>query len=165
MAEQKSTDQMLNEKVFPSIILVLCLVGVILYFTTDFSGWFVYPSVYGYVWLFSSKAFPWSVLLILPLIGGFVITGFFSFMTLFKSSSHWANQYKLIFWISITIASYTVLGAIIFLLTVLDATEWWFDAAFWAGLVGGGLNALFSYLILRSRGESIKLVLRRQKSN
>ncbi len=154
---------MINEKVFPAIILGLSLVTFILFFVTDFGGWYIYrPSDYDiwrYMHMFSSMVW-WSFLWLLPLAGTFATVGFLSFMTLFKPESKWANKFNTIFLVSAGGALLTLFAAIIFILTVLDATDWWFDAAFYAGIIGGGLNALFSYLILRGKGESIKFSLK-----
>ncbi|MHA1453092.1 MAG: hypothetical protein ACTSRD_09545, partial [Promethearchaeota archaeon] len=148
---QKSTDQMINEKVFPAIILGLSLVSFILYFVTDFGGWYIYgPEIYRYVWMFSEMVW-WSFIWMLPLASSFAVTGFFALMTLIKPESKYSNKFNQMFLISVGAAGVSILAAIIFILTVLDVTNWWLDAAFWAGLIGGGLNALFTYLILKSR--------------
>jgi hypothetical protein len=158
--QQKSTEQMVNEKVFPAIMLGLSVVVFILFFATDFGGWYIYDpinyDIYRYVWMFSSMVW-WSFIWLLPLALSFAIVGFFSFMTLFKPDSKWANKFNQTFLLSAGAVVFIILAAIIFMLTVLDTTNWWLDVAFWGGLIGGGLNALFSYLILRSRGEKIKL--------
>ena len=159
--QQKSTDQMINEKVFPAIILGLSLVTFILYFVTDFGGWYIYgPEIYRYVWMFSEMVW-WSFIWMLPLAGSFAAVGFFAFMALFKPESKYGSKFNMMFLLSAGAAAITILAALIFILTVLDVTNWWFDTAFWAGLIGGSLNALFSYLILKSREEKIKFTFKK----
>lgn len=158
--QQKSTDQMINEKVFPAIILGLSLVAFILYFTTDFGGWYINgPEIYRYVWMFSEMVW-WSFIWMLPLASFFAVVGFFAFMALFKPESKYGSKFNLMFLLSVGAAGISILAALVFILTVLDVTNWWLDAAFWGGVIGGGLNALFSYLILRSRGEKIQWKIR-----
>ena len=151
--QEKSTDQLLNEKVFPAIILVLSAVAFLLYFIEDFAGWYYSPSS-KYVWMFS-EYHPWSFLFLLPLAAAFGFSGFLSLMVLIKPDSKWANKFILLFYLSLGIIVVTLLAGIIYIFTVLDV-EWWFGTNFYAGIVGGGFNALFAYLILRSRGEKIQ---------
>lgn len=166
--QQKSTDQMLNEKIFPAIILVLSIVAFILFFVTDFGGWYIYDyyayyqHIYRYVHMFSEMVW-WSFVWMLPLACTFAFTGFLALMTMFKPDSKWGKQFNLLFLVSAGSATLTLFAAIIFMLTVLDVTEWWFDAAFYGGLVGGVLNAVFAYMILRGRGEPIKFTLKLQQ--
>ena len=69
--QQKSTDQLMNEKVFPAIILALSIITFILFFATDFGGWYIYgPEIYRYVWMFSEMVW-WSFIWMLPLAGSF----------------------------------------------------------------------------------------------
>ncbi len=158
--QQKSTDQMVNEKVFPAIIIGLSVVAFILFFVTDFGGWYIYgPEIYRYVWMFSEMIW-WSFIWMLPLAGSFATVGFFALMALLKPDSKYGSKFNLMFLLSAGATIITILAALIFILTVLDVTNWWLDAAFWAGLIGGGLNALFCYLILKSRGEKIKFSLK-----
>jgi hypothetical protein len=158
---QKSTEQMLNEKVFPAIILVLSVVAFILYFVEDFAGWYQAPSSYRYVWMFS-EYHPWSFVFLLPLAAAFVFIGFTSVMTLLKPDSKWAGKDNLNFLISVEIVAITIISGIVFniVLAVWDPTDWWLSTNFYSGLVAGGLNGLFSYLILRGRGEKIRFRIR-----
>ncbi len=157
---QKTTEQIVNEKVYPAIILGLSIVSFILHFATDFGGWYIYgPEIYRYVWMFSEMVW-WSFFWMLPLAGLFAATAFLTLITLINPNSKWANRFNLIFLISIGSVGFTILVALIFILTVLDTTNWWLDTVFYAGLIGGGLNALFSYLVLRGKGEKIKFSLK-----
>jgi hypothetical protein len=163
--KQKSTDQMLNEKIYPALIFVLSLVAFILFFVTDFAGVYIYdyyeyyPYIYRYVHMFSETIW-YSFIWMLPLASTYAISGFLSFMVIFKPDSKWGKQFNLIFLISASSAALTIFAGIIFILTAFDATDWWFGTAFYGGFIGGALNTVFSYLILRGRGESIKFSLK-----
>ena len=158
--QQKSTDQMLNEKVFPAIILVLSVVAFILYFVEDFAAWYQSPST-KFIWMWS-KYHPWSFTFLLPLAVAFAFIGFQSVMTLLKPESKWANRDNMNFLLSAVIVIITIIAGIVFnvVLVIWDPSDWWLSTNFYSGLIAGGLNALFSYLIMRGRGEKIKLKLR-----
>jgi hypothetical protein len=102
----------------------------------------------------------WSFVWMLPLAGSFAAIGFLALMALLKPDSKYGSKFNLMFLLSAGAACVTILAALIFILSVLDVTNWWLDAAFWAGLIGGVLNAVFSYLIIKSRGDKIAFKLR-----
>ncbi len=56
------------------------------------------------------------------------------------------------FYLSLFVFLLALIGGIIFILTLGDVTDWWFDGAFYGGLLGGLLTSVFLYFVLKNIG-------------
>lgn len=139
------------------LILILSIIGTILFTFTDFGGYV--SGIYSYAYsisLESSFSNP-DLLIFAPL---FVLVIFLFLINIFlplkelnliKTSSS-NNSAKIGFYSSLIIFIISAIGGVSFevILSESGAISWWFDAAFYAGIIGGILLPILYYLIMKN---------------
>lgn len=60
------------------------------------------------------------------------------------------NSLRLGFLLSMVVFLLALIGGIIFILTLEDVSEWWFDGAFFGGLLGGLFTSVFLYFAMKN---------------
>ena len=139
------------------LILVLSIIGTILFTFTDFGGYV--GGIYDYAYsisLESSFSNPDLILfapLFLLVIFLFVVNIFLPLkeLNIIKTSSP-NNSAKIGFYSSLIIFIISAVGGVSFefILSESGAISWWFDAAFYAGVLGGILLPILYYLVMKS---------------
>lgn len=139
--------------------LIVSLLGTLLLLVGSFGGvyyrkfWYradwgpVYIDAYEYVGFSSSW---WSALITGVLALGLFYCSYVSIVGLRSPDRLSYNNLRRGFLLSLVVAVGTLLVglALIGYATVMEYEEWWLDTAFYAGLIGGGLSALFFKLSL-----------------
>ena len=139
--------------------LITSILGGLLIIIGDFVGWYHYDYYIGY------REWGWVGFLALletgnpvSIIGSFLFLGlagclFFGSVisVLILKDPETPPEKALIkyaFFLSILVTAASLVGGIIALVLFLadEPSEWWFDLAFWGGLIGGGLTTLFFWL-------------------
>jgi len=134
------------------VSLVFSLIGGILLLATDFAGWYAY-NYYAGVRIWSYIGFnelPSGLVFLIPAIFLFYCT-FISLKAL-QNTNRTPNKksIRIGFFLSFFVFILALIGGIIFILTLEDVTDWWFDAAFYGGLFGGLLTSVFLYFALKN---------------
>jgi hypothetical protein len=139
------------------LILVLSIIGFILFAFTDFGGYV--GGIYNYRYSVSLESsfnnpdlIAYAPLFIL-VIFLFLLNVFLPLKELnFIKASFPSNSAKLGFYSSLGILVISAVGAVAFeaILSESGATDWWFDAGFYAGIIGGILLPLLYYFIMKN---------------
>lgn len=91
-----------------------------------------------------------------PIAAPFILIGvvcffysvYFSIIKVLKKEEYLSRcSLNIGFFLSIVALVIVILGAILVVIIGIDATEWWFDAGFYGGIIGGILNLLLYVLI------------------
>ena len=146
--------------------LITSVLGGLLIIIGDFVGWYHYDYYYG------TKEWGWVGFLALletgnpvSIIGSFLFLGlagclFFGAVisVLILKDPETPPEKALInyaFYLAILVTAVSLVGGIIALVLFLadEPSEWWFDLAFWGGLIGGGLTTLFFWLGIQEMGK------------
>ena len=138
------------------LILILSIIGVILFTFTDFGGYIGGFYDYRYsISLESSFSNP-DLLAFAPLfilvICLFLVNIFLPLKELkVVKASFPNNSAKLGFYSSLLILVISAVGAVAFEVILSDAgaVDWWLDAGFYAGIIGGILLPLLYYFIMK----------------
>ncbi|HUU78598.1 MAG TPA: hypothetical protein VMX55_09630 [candidate division Zixibacteria bacterium] len=137
-------------------------VGMILVFTTDFSGWWAGGSGNYYYWIGSEMAPVWLqlFLVLLGLIFLFSLAYSIVLIIVVLGKINLPINFKIQGIVGIIIAGiiflFTILILIIFAIFASDAYEWWLATSFYSSIVGSIILAIFYifYLLLASREET-----------
>ena len=132
--------------------IITSLIGGILLLATDFGGWYnynYYAGVRSWGWV-DASVFPLNIL--------FIITAFclcyctiISFMALKNVDKPPKKKtIKLGITLSLTVFILAIIGGIVFILTIEGPTDWWLGEAFYGGLIGGLLTAIFLYFAYKN---------------
>ena len=132
--------------------LIFSLIGGILLLAMDFAGWYAYNYYAG--------VRSWGYIGLNELPSGliFIIPAFFLFYCTWISLKALQNtnkvpnksSIKLGFLLSLVVFILALIGGIVFILTLEDVSDWWFDGAFYGGLLGGLFTSIFMYFILKN---------------
>ncbi len=139
--------------------LICSLLGGVFVLIDDFAGWYwyVWGTGYGWGWIGFPSAlenFPDSIL-ILPLFllaaGGLFYCSVISLLGLINQENPPGKQ---IYFIGIIFALITVVicligGFIVAIEMIFEDLEFWYGGAFWGGIIGGVLSALFMFFLWR----------------
>lgn len=134
--------------------LIFSLIGGILLLVMDFAGWYAYNYYagvrsWGYV---GFNELPSGLIFLIPAIFLFYCT-WISLQALRNTNIPPSkNSIRLGFLLSLFVFLLALIGGIIFILTLEDVSDWWFDGAFYGGLLGGGLTSFFLYFVLKNIG-------------
>ncbi|MBD3212685.1 MAG: hypothetical protein GF311_08750 [Candidatus Lokiarchaeota archaeon] len=130
-------------------LLIVNLIAGILLLATDFGGFF-YDTGTLNIWDFVNIINPIGAPIILIVAICFFYSVFFSLMKLFKKEDTLPeNALNIGYYLSIVALILVLLGTIAVVIIGLDATDWWFDTGFYAGIIGGILNFLLYFLMKR----------------
>ncbi len=139
--------------------LICSLLGGIFLLIDDFAGWYwyIWGTGYGWGWIGFSSALenlPDSIL-ILPLFflaaGGLFYSSVLSLLGLINQENPPGKQFN---FIGIILSLITVVicllgGFIVAIEMIIEDLEFWYGGAFWGGVIGGALTALFMFLLWR----------------
>jgi len=132
--------------------LIFSLIGGILLLAMDFAGWYAYNYYagvrsWGYIGL---NELPSGLIFIVPAIFLFYCT--WMSLKALQNTNKLPNKssIRLGFLLSLVVFLLALIGGIIFLLTLEDVSDWWFDGAFYGGLFGGLFTSIFMYFILKN---------------
>jgi len=132
--------------------IIFSLIGGILLLIMDFGGWYAYNYYagvrsWGYIGFYE---LPSGLIFLIPAIFLFYCT-WISLKTLQNTNkTPNKNSLRLGFFLSLTVFLLALIGGIIFILTLEDVSDWWFDGAFYGGLLGGLLTSVFLYFVLKN---------------
>ena len=133
---------------------IFSLIGGVLLLVMDFAGWYAY-NYYAGVRIWSYIGFnelPSGLLFLIPAIFLFYCT-WISFQALKNpNKTPTKNSLRLGFLLSLVVFLLALIGGIIFILTLGDVSDWWFDGAFYGGLLGGLLTSVFLYNAMKNIG-------------
>jgi hypothetical protein len=132
--------------------LIFSLIGGILLLVMDFGGWYAYNGYLGIrTWAYIGlNELPAGLLFIIPALFLFYCT-WISLKALQNTNiTPNKNSIRLGFYLSIVVFLLALIGGIIFILTLGDVTDWWFDGGFYGGLLGGLFTSIFMYFTLKS---------------
>ena len=132
--------------------LIFSLIGGILILVTDFAGWYAYNYYAGLrIWSYVGfNELPSGIIFLIPAIFLFYCTGI-SLQALSKTERTLSkNKIQLGFILSLIVFLLALIGGIIFILTLEDVSDWWFDGAFYGGLLGGLFTSIFLYFLLKN---------------
>jgi hypothetical protein len=132
--------------------LIFSLIGGILLLAMDFGGWYTYNYYIGLrAWNYIGlNELPGGLIFIIPAIFLFYCT-WISLKALQNTNIiPNKNSIQLGFFLSLTVFLLALIGAIIFILTLGDVSDWWFDGAFYGGLIGGLFTSVFFYFVLKN---------------
>ena len=132
--------------------LIFSLIGGILLLLMDFGGWYAYNGYLGVrTWAYIGlNELPAGLLFIIPALFLFYCT-WISLKALQNTKvTPNKNSIQLGFYLSIVVFLLALIGGIIFVLTLGDVDDWWFDGAFYGGLLGGLFTSIFMYFILKN---------------
>jgi len=130
---------------------IISVIGGILMLTTEFGGWYgvTYLGYGSYLYEWGSiSAFsgPGGALLILMAIFLFYCS-VISVLGLIDPDKIPNKLFILVgVFLSILVFIITLISGAIFVIAVWDAAEWWFGAAFYAGIISGILTPIFLFL-------------------
>ncbi|MFX0208945.1 MAG: hypothetical protein ACFFDT_23375 [Candidatus Hodarchaeota archaeon] len=139
--------------------LICSLLGGIFLLIDDFAGWYwyVWGTDYGWGWVGFPSAleqFPDS-LLIIPLFlfaaGGLLYCSAISLLGLLNKENPPA-RFLVLIGIILSVATLVISllgGLIVAIEMIIEDLEFWYGGAFWGGVLGGALTALFMFLIWR----------------
>ncbi|MFX0015699.1 MAG: hypothetical protein ACFFB2_12255 [Promethearchaeota archaeon] len=139
--------------------LIVSLLGGIFLLIDDFAGWYwyVWGEGYGWGWIgFPSvlENLPES-LIIMPLFlvaaGGLFYCSIISVLGLINKENPPMRNFFLIGLI-LSVATFVICligGLVVAIEMIFEDLEFWYGGAFWGGVIGGALSALFMYLIWR----------------
>lgn len=134
--------------------LIFSLIGGILLLATDFAGWYAY-NYYAGVRIWSYVGFnelPSGLIFLIPAIFLFYCS-YISLLALRNTGKTPSkNSIRLGTILSLVVFLLALIGGIIFILTLGDVTDWWFDGAFYGGLLGGLFTSIFLYFVLKNIG-------------
>jgi len=132
--------------------LIFSLIGGILLLAMDFAGWYAYNYYagvrsWGYIGL---NELPSGLIFIVPAIFLFYCT--WMSLKALQNTNKLPNKssIRLGFLLSLVVFLLALIVGIIFLLTLEDVSDWWFDGAFYGGLFGGLFTSIFMYFILKN---------------
>jgi len=127
--------------------LIINSIAGILILATDFGG-FYYESGSLKIWEYLSLLHPISGPIIAVVAACFFYSVYFSLMKLLNKEDLIPSiGLKLGFYLSIVALTLVGLGTIAVVAVGVGAYDWWFDAGFYAGIIGGILNLVFYILI------------------
>jgi hypothetical protein len=132
--------------------LISSLITAILVLAEDFGGWYSYYS-YAEQWAHVGFSFdrPLSLLLFGVAAGVLLFCSYVSYLKLASKPipKDWLQK-AFLGSAGVTVAA--VLGGLYFIvdMTLSDPTDWWLGTAFYAGVIGGGLTAVFLHLALKN---------------
>jgi len=131
--------------------LITSVIGGILLFVTDFGGWWEGGSSNYYVHIEAQFAGPAPFFIGLT-AAAMLVTAAFCVWGLTPTSKVTEQHLKLLLLVNLGVVALTALLAII-LATWWGtfASEWWFDAGFYGGVIGSLLTSLFLKLTLDNR--------------
>ena len=132
--------------------LIFSLIGGILLLVMDFGGWYVYNYYAGFrSWNYIGlNELPGGLIIIIPALFLFYCT-WISLKAL--QNTNIAPNKKTIrlgFFLSLVVFLLALIGGIIFILTLGEVSDWWFDGGFYGGLIGGLFTSIFFYFILKN---------------
>jgi len=134
--------------------LIFSLIGGILLLVTDFAGWYAY-NYYAGVRIWSYIGFdelPSGLIFLIPAIFLFYCS-YISLLALRNTGKTPSkNSIRLGTILSLAVFLLALIGGIIFILTLGDVNDWWFDGAFYGGLLGGLFTSIFLYFVLKNIG-------------
>jgi len=134
--------------------LIFSLIGGILLLAMDFAGWYAYNYYAGVrSWGFIGfYELPSGLIFLIPAIFLFYCT-WISLKSIQNSKKNLNKKsIRMGFFLSLAVFFLALIGGIIFILTLENVSDWWFDGAFYGGLLGGLFTSIFLYLTLKNIG-------------
>lgn len=130
------------------VVIAALLTGVLI-IVDDFGGGYwnnSYAGVEGYVWLGAFNTV-WGFLILMPLSAAMFYTAFWSFQVMRDPRRITVHHLDRFFKLSLAI------GIVVLVLGMIWAgyaiseeyDDWWFDTAFYGGMIGGFLTAIILY--------------------
>lgn len=131
-------------------LLIVNLIAGILILATDFGGFYYYTGTLR-IWEYVNLLNPIGAPIIIVVVICFFYSVFFALMKLLKKEEYIPkNGFNIGYYLSFAALILVVLGTIAVVIIGLDATEWWFDAGFYGGIIGGLLNFIL-YLLIKKQ--------------
>ena len=134
-----------NLRSFYAISMITSVIGGILLLFTDFAGWDgsnYYLGFYEYGYIGSNLENPLSIIPFLILAVMLFYGTYISFLG-FQGYDLDAKKVNIAFILSLAVLIVVLIGALIFLVSVIaDDVWWWFDAGFYGGLIGSALTVV-----------------------
>ena len=133
---------------------IFSLIGGVLLLAMDFAGWYAYNYYAGVrIWRYIGfNELPSGLLFLIPAIFLFYCT-WISFQALKNPDKPPSkNSLRQGFLLSLVVFLLALIGGITFILTLGDVSDWWFDGAFYGGLLGGLLTSVFLYYAMKNIG-------------
>ncbi len=128
------------------ISIIFSLISVILLFASNFAWWI--DGTITYVRL--SSTFRLSILVIVPLVFGFLSIGVIAGLLLFTDKLRSEKWNKIVFWISIGIFGFTIIAAGSLLIAFSNvSSSWSYGASFIGSLIGSIVIGLVSLLYFK----------------
>jgi hypothetical protein len=135
--------------------LITSVLGGILLVVTDFAGWDgsnYYLGIYEEGWVGIDAGGPLAILIFGGLAAAlFYSTGLSVFTLMNQDSTLDRKWFQLGILLAIAVAIISLIGGLYFVVSMLsdEPEDWWLDAGFFGGVIGGALTAVFLYLAQR----------------
>jgi hypothetical protein len=119
------------------------LVGVLLLIFTDFGGWYNYNYYAGFrEWGYIGISSPISLLGVIFFALPFIYCSFVSLKGAQNPNSLSPQTVALAYRVSIIGVALIIIAAVVFVVAVSGADDWWFDAGFYGSMIGGLLTVI-----------------------
>ena len=119
-------------------------VSFLLLVITDFGGWYNYV-YYTQEWGSVGISNPISLLIIVALGSPFLYCAAISLRGVTNPNMLTLRTVSIAFYLSIIELALVFIGAVVFVVAVSDATNWWFGAGFYGPAIGGTLTVICLY--------------------
>jgi hypothetical protein len=144
-----------NTNTLYTVSAIFSGIAALLLLVTDFGGLYYYYyygvgsylEVWVYVHLFTNFL---SFILIAGLIGGFLYTVYLVQGAIRKNIALDQEKIELLWMISLASLIVVIFGLLIFIVESFEATEMWLDAAFFASIIGAGVNVYIFNMIKKT---------------
>ncbi|MHA1303225.1 MAG: hypothetical protein ACTSPI_05935 [Candidatus Heimdallarchaeaceae archaeon] len=138
--------------------LIVSIVGLVLVLVDGIGGWYTGAYSWSYYFHISAEmSAPWAQIVHILISLGLIFIAFIALQKLYPILSLDKDlEIKLLnlsFYVAISVSIFTLFSGIVFAIIVSDAMEWWFDSGFYAGIVSGGLVALFLKISMKTEEE------------
>jgi len=129
-------------------MIVAFLTGILI-IVDDFGGGYwnnYYAGVEGYVWLGAFNTV-WGFLILMPLSAAMFYTAYWSSRAMREPMSITVGQLDRFFKLSLAIGSVILFLGVVWAGYAIseEYDDWWFDTAFYGGMIGGFLTAIILF--------------------
>jgi len=119
-------------------------VGALLLMLTDFGGWYSYDSYYGIeTWGYIGIHSPTTLIGVFFFALPFIYCSYVSLKGARDPNALTRRTVHGAFVVSVVGVVLILLAAVVFVIAVSEADDWWFDAGFYGSLIGGLLTVVF----------------------
>lgn len=149
--EDRDHIELIYTRIYSIIIVLFSVISVILLLATNFTQWTLTTTVQVRL----SSEFRISIVVILPLIVGYLTTACFGGMILFMKIGDKDKWNLVVFWVSLGVLTATIIagGSFLIAFSVIGTTSWYYGTGFIASLISSIIIALSSFLFYKIKDE------------